>query len=183
MIEVHGPYLHGSGFPAVNGLNKLELFKPNLPLSIAKRNPGGFGIKERNHFASEFGCSTMSSFESMAPTLHPSHWGLHGGAPADECLPGFSKTCSGDNVMAQRNYPCDNIIAVYFGSKHNLSEVGEEAFKKQLYLCMIGQALYMKSTIESRRSRNELGCLGKFILSFLQFPSEESECILSVAAE
>ena len=23
--------------------------------------------------------------------------------------------CDGDNVMAQRNYPCDNIVNVYFG--------------------------------------------------------------------
>ena len=36
--------------------------------------------------------------------------------------------------MAQRNYPCDSIIDVYFGTM-DLSAVGEQAFKKQLYHC------------------------------------------------
>lgn len=35
----------------------------------------------RNIFGSEFGAVVMSSFESMAPTLAPEHWGLHGGQP------------------------------------------------------------------------------------------------------
>lgn len=160
MVEVHGPYMHGSGFPAVNGMNQLSLFSANLPVRFGKLDPSAFGVEARNFFASEYGCSAMSSFESMSPLLHPSHWSLHGGEPADKCLPGFSKQCTGKNPMAQRNYPCDNIIAVYFGEKYNLSEVGERAFKTQLYLCMMGQALYMKSTIEHRRSRNELGSLG-----------------------
>lgn len=60
--------------------------------------------------------------------------------------------------MAQRNYACDNIIDVYFG-KMDLTEVGEQAFKKQLYLCMLGQALLIKSNIETRRSLNELGII------------------------
>ncbi len=35
--------------------------------------------------------------------------------------------------MAQRNYPCDNIIFTYFGQM-DLSGVGEQEFKKQLYV-------------------------------------------------
>lgn len=37
------------------------------------------GLGHRNIFGSEFGAVVMSSFESMAPTLAPEHWGLHGG--------------------------------------------------------------------------------------------------------
>ena len=40
-----------------------------------------------------------------------------------------------------------------------LCQVGEQAFKKQLYLCMMGQALLIKSNIETRRSLNELGII------------------------
>ena len=48
----------------------------------------------------------MSSFESMAPTLAKEHWSLHGGAPPDNCAAGgsFGHSCTGSNVMAQRNY-------------------------------------------------------------------------------
>jgi len=60
--------------------------------------------------------------------------------------------------MAQRNYPCDNIIIAYFGEM-DLTAVGEQAFKKQLYFCMLGQALLIKSNIETRRSKNELGII------------------------
>jgi hypothetical protein len=60
--------------------------------------------------------------------------------------------------MAQRNYPCDNIIDVYWG-KQDFSQTGEAAFKKQLYQCLIGQALEMKGDIEVRRSTNEWGKL------------------------
>jgi len=38
-----------------------------------------------------------------------------------------------------------------------LNPVGELAFKKQLYQCLSGQALVMKSDIESRRASNEFG--------------------------
>ena len=43
------------------------------------------GLGHRNIFGSEFGAVVMSSFESMAPTLAPEHWGLHGGQK--EALP------------------------------------------------------------------------------------------------
>jgi len=53
-------------------------------------------------------------------------------------------------------YPCDNIIEVYFG-KQDFSKTGEAAFKKQMYQCLMGQALEMKGDIETRRSTNEWG--------------------------
>jgi hypothetical protein len=123
----------------------------------------------------------------MAPTLAPEHWGVHGGAPPDSCGGGFERYCNGTNVvrsrrrrgarararrrqprshnaplpplqMAQRNYPCDNIILQYFGPT-NFDAVGEAAFKKDLWQCMLGQALLLKSVIEVRRSTNQYGHL------------------------
>jgi hypothetical protein len=60
--------------------------------------------------------------------------------------------------MSGRNYPCDNIIEVYFG-KSNFDLVGADAFKKQLWQCMIGQALLMKQTTEGKRLGNRFGVL------------------------
>ena len=63
--------------------------------------------------------------------------------------------------QAERNYPCDNLILGYFGNTkataHSLDEIGEEAFKRQLYQCMVAQALAMSSDIETRRSINTFG--------------------------
>ena len=49
-IETHGPYQHGSGFPAVNGGSTLQLFDANLPLQL-KPTPTGLALP--NVFASE----------------------------------------------------------------------------------------------------------------------------------
>ena len=60
--------------------------------------------------------------------------------------------------MAQRNYPCDSIIFQYFGgSKADLDVVGEMSFKKQLYQCLIGQALVLNGYIQQHRSTNTYG--------------------------
>ena len=100
-LETHGPYQHGSGFPAVNGHAGLHLFAPNIPTAVdAAAGPTGPGLP--NVFASEFGAVAMSSFESMAPTLAPEHWGLHAGQPDDTCAGGFEQQCKGPNVMAER---------------------------------------------------------------------------------
>lgn len=60
-------------------------------------------------------------------------------------------------------YPCDNFITAYFGNNAaviaSLNETGEAAFKRQLYQCTLGQALYLKSDIEQRRSDNQFGCV------------------------
>ncbi len=44
------------------------------------------------------------------------------------------RTCTGNNVAAQRNYPCDNYLIVYFGDNAAfLNSTGEAVFKEQLY--------------------------------------------------
>jgi len=139
-IETHGPYQHGNGYPggAVNGGDKLILFPSNIPPAL-KIAPMSIHLK--GTFASEFGCVAMSSFESMSKTLTgPKDWSLH------------------SPPMKQRNYPCDNIIIVYWGQQ-NFSEYGEQAFKKQLYQCLIGQALNLKSNVEVRRATNNFGTI------------------------
>jgi len=157
-IETHGPYQHGAGFPAVNGAASLYLFDANIP---TKLSPTATGLRYPNVFASEFGAVVYSSFESMAPTLLPSHWGLHGGQPDDTCHGGFSLSCEGVNVMAERNYPVDNMVDVYFGTKGSayFNTTGEAIFKRQLYQSMLAQALNIKSNIETRRGSNELGVI------------------------
>ena len=60
--------------------------------------------------------------------------------------------------MSDRNYPCDNIIDVYFGAS-NFDLVGADVFKKQLWQCMTGQALLIKQNIETRRSKNIFGII------------------------
>ena len=121
----------------------------HIPLTNITRVESGLG--RRSWFSSEGGTIVMSSFESMAPTLHPKHWSLHGGDPPDVCKAGgaFGHVCtSGHNVMAERNYPCDDLIWTYFGdaSLPALEEVGETAFKRQLYQCQLAQALLMTQT-------------------------------------
>jgi hypothetical protein len=156
-IEVHGPYIHGNGFPSVNGGNKLSLIDPKIPLNLGQKD---VGPTFQNQMASEFGAPVMSSFESMSATLAPEHWALHAGQPDDNCDGSWDSTCKGDNVMAQRNYPCDNFIYTYFGSSgHNFNVTGEANFKKQLYQCMIAQALLLKQNIEELRGGNTYGIL------------------------
>ena len=159
------PYPRSPPFPAKA---PLQLFPANTPITITQ-HAEEMGVAQPNTFASEFGCSVFSSFESMAPTLAEAHWGVHGGAPqADcrepditnafwrECKPG--KDGGPENVMAERNYPCDPLLIVYFGlERSELDATGEEAFKKQLYLCMLGQAIEMKADIETRRASNTFG--------------------------
>lgn len=156
VIESHGPYQHGTGFPAVNGATTLQPFHSDIPITIQHGTP--LGVDAPNQFASEFGCVGWSSFESVSPTLDKEHWALHGGGALDNCTSKFANTCQGDNVMAERNYPCDSIIQVYFG-KQDLGATGAWDFKRQLYMCMLGQALRMKGDIETRRGRNQLGLL------------------------
>jgi beta-mannosidase len=158
-IETHGPYQHGGGTPGVNGDNNLKLFDAHLPVTFPEPQ-ASTGPQLENVFASEFGSSVFSSFESMAPTLDPKHWGVHAGMAPDNCTGGFAKECVGSNVMSDRNYPCDNIIDVYFGSQTgDFDQVGEHVFKKHLWQCMVGQALLLKSNIESRRSTNSFGVI------------------------
>jgi len=158
-IETHGYYQHGTGFPAVNGDPKLFPFYANLPIKVDVEDTS---LGHQNIFGSEFGSVVMSSFESMAPTLAPEHWGLHGGQKKDQCdSSGWPNTCKGDNVMAQRNYPCDSLIDAYFGlhPEAYFNSTGPAIFQQQLYQCMLSQTLILKSDIETRRSYNQFGTL------------------------
>jgi len=158
-IEIHGPYEHGTGFPAVNGWGDKYDVALTVPLVLKQKETTG--LRYPNVFASEFGCSVMSSFESMSATLKPEHWGMHGGEPWDTCGKGFHGECKGSNVMAERNYPCDNIIEAYFGSEavKDINQTGVGVFQKHLYMCMLGQAMHIKGDIEARRATNTFGLL------------------------
>ena len=73
--ETHGPYQHGEGFATVNSGAGLGLFGANVPPGLGPSvatGPAWWGT-----YASEFGGSVFSSWESMAPTLAPADWGLH----------------------------------------------------------------------------------------------------------
>ena len=48
-------------------------------------------------------------------------------------------TDGGTNVMAQRNYPCDSQIVAYFGDAQSRNATGVNAFRRQLWQCMIAQ--------------------------------------------
>jgi len=62
--------------------------------------------------------------------------------------------------MAQRNYPTDNYMTVYFGEGVDRSAVGEGAFKAQLFQAMVGQALNVAYVIMQKRLSN---CFGTMI--------------------
>jgi hypothetical protein len=127
------------------------------------------GVGQPNVYASEFGTTGSSSFESMSATLSPRHWGLHGGMAADTCsnnTPGKVQcvgqhACTGDNPMTQRNYGCDGAIRLFFGNRTtvDLAATGEVAFKGQLYLCQLVQAIVLKQVYEARRAQNAYGHL------------------------
>jgi len=140
----------------VNGPNNIDLPPTFIP---PKYSPASkYGVGQPNQFASEFGAVTLQSFESMTATLAPEHWGIHGGAPSDTCGGGFAKSCKGDNVMAQRNYPMDGMIEAFFG-KQDFNATGEGPFKQQCYQSMIAQALNIKGEVEQQRSKNMFGTI------------------------
>lgn len=130
---------------------------PEILINITRTD---LGPQFKSTFISEFGVSTMSSFESMSAFLDEDHWGIHGGAAPDRCTHVYEELndCVGNNSFAQRNYPCDSHIAHYFGGI-DLDGVGKEAFQRQLYLCMISQLLWTKSVIETYRASNSYGTL------------------------
>lgn len=88
-------------------MGNLALFDANLPVSLSSDSTG---IAMQNTFASEFGCVTYSSFESMSATLEPEHWGLHAGMKGTVCK---GKDCPNENPLSERNYPCDNILITW----------------------------------------------------------------------
>ena len=135
-------------------------FDPMLPPGVSPGAPAGVGAS--SYFVSEFGSSTMSSFESMSGTLAPNSWGLHGGGVPSTCVPEaggtFYNNCTGRNAMAQRSWAADNLVWSYFGPAL-LNASGEAGFKGALFQSMIAGALNMQSVVESHRGSNCLGTL------------------------
>lgn len=110
-LESHGPYMRSFSYsyPGVNGLDVHFPYR-NTPPKLKKVN---VGHNYPNQFVSEFGSSTMSSFESMTGTITSKHWSLHGGSNPDECENdyGNKNTCNGTNVMAERVRICDRCLS------------------------------------------------------------------------
>lgn len=57
--EQHGPYQHGSGFPAVNGIGMDGPIDPMLPPTLVA-STANYGVAAQGVFVSEFGASSMS---------------------------------------------------------------------------------------------------------------------------
>eukprot|EP01052_Picozoa_sp_SAG31_P011930 SAG31_NODE_687_length_12813_cov_2.597216_12_plen_304_part_00 len=149
--ESHGPYLGGSGFITdekgvgytrdhPEHMVPLKLFEPETPPMFSV---GATGIEQPGTFTSEFGAVTMSSFESLSATLKPEHWSLH------------------SEPFRERNWPADGIIASFFGnsSRAALDEIGTIPLQRQVYMSMVGQALWIKSQVEIFRAKNIFGTL------------------------
>jgi hypothetical protein len=134
-----------------------------FPLQYLPAPGTPFGVGQNTVFASEFGATSMSSFEAMSAMLAPRSWSLHGGDLPADCAPvagnAFEFVCSGPNAMAQRNWACDNLIWGYFGPGLLNASAGEAAFKGQLFQCAIASALNLQQNIESRRAQNQAGML------------------------
>lgn len=156
VFETHSPYQGGSGFPCVNGQDDIKLFDPMMPNSF--NNQTKVGLSSPSVFVSEFGSIGFSSFHSLSAVISPSFWALHGASPPDTCVGGPDKVCTGNNVFAQRNYPCDNLIVTYFGEQ-DFETVNEKRFRGHLYECMLAQAFDVKGVIEQQRSQNVYGTI------------------------
>ena len=97
----------------------------------------------------------------MHVLLSEDNWGLHGSQEQhSNCTVIYESLneCSGSNVAAQRNYPCDSHIKAYFGDI-DLNTTGQLAFQVQLLQCLLSQTLWIKGEIELIRSTNSYGSL------------------------
>ena len=161
--EVHGPYLGGGGWPTVNGNGPpARAYDPGLPPVLSSAPASTYGVSAPGVFTSEFGVGQPASFEIISSTLSAEFWGMHGGAnPPDTCTAGFNHVCTGGNVMAQRNYGCDDAWISYFpaGMSVTLDDSGAAPFSAQLYLCQLATTLALQSAVEKLRSTNRWGAL------------------------
>ncbi|CAD7966357.1 unnamed protein product, partial [Amoebophrya sp. A120] len=203
-LESHGPYLHGSGFDTINAESPAVVeFDVGIPLVIhlcrdAEKDHGTLAQggdscrgaagtlslpealtnqpSQPPGFVSEFGSSTMSSFETLSPLLRKEHWSLEGGngTSSSDCnvTDRVRPACAGENPMSQRNYACRNLLEGYFGDRNDRLELHgktesrsspvvalsteepertEQNFRLQLYLCALGQALRVTTWIDQLR--------------------------------
>jgi len=139
VIEQHGWYFYGNGWPTVMNMSNIESWNIDVPETLNNAYPAT-GPHYPSKYISEFGSVGMSSFESMSSLLEQEHWSLH------------------SPPMFYRNYACDNFVLMYFG-KQNLNATGKAALQAQLYFCNIGQAIFLKGYIESFRAGNTFGTL------------------------
>lgn len=166
--ERHGPYTAGVGAGNWSTVvrdpwSQAHYFNPGIPLAYLPEPGTAAGPGAPTVFASEFGTMSMSSFEAMTGSLAPSSWSLHGGDAPSSCVPAsggaFSMNCTGRNAMAQRNWPCDNLIWSYFGPVLLNASAGDFTFKGQLFQCSIASAIHMQLDIEQRRAQNQAGTI------------------------
>jgi hypothetical protein len=165
--ERHGTYQAGVGQDwstvMTDPWSQAHTFDPAMPLTYLPGPGAAAGAGAPTVFASEFGATSMSSFEAMSATLAPRSWSLHGGDVPADCTPTslnkFMNNCTGPNAMAQRSWACDNLIWSYFGPALLSAGASEATFKGQLFLCAIASALSLKQNIEGRRASNQLGTL------------------------
>jgi hypothetical protein len=143
VLETHGYYQHGDGYKTVNSkdglLSPFSVNQPPVMGTMAVSGPACPGT-----YASEFGAVAISSWESLSPTLAPEHYGLHNAA------------------MAQRNYAVDNFVVATANTPWPSgfdNATGQLALQKALYFAMLGQALWVKSDIEGRKSSNSFGTI------------------------
>ena len=143
-VESHGPYVGDlPQFYAGLGMT------PNFSTAVFQKM-GHFasdlatGPSHPGHFTSEFGCTGLSSFESMSPSLPASQWSVESAS------------------MRLRNHPPRNQIERYFGvgvGPNSLDTVGKSAFQRQLYQHTMAQAWWIKMMLEQSRRTNEWGML------------------------
>lgn len=143
--------LFASGFLTISAPTTGGVLKP-WPAAMPNVLPAAIatGPQLPGLFNSEFGFLAPPAFESLAPSLSPNDWGLHG------------------PEMFWRDWPCDSQIITYFNvSAAFLDEFGDDSFKAQLFLCSIAQSVNMKNFIEQRRAQNFLGNLLWQVINFV----------------
>ena len=100
-------------------------------------SPGSTG-----YFVSEFGVTGMASFESLAPSFAAEHWGVH------------------TQPWRFRNHMPDSMGFSYFGANRAVFDrVGKAELQAQLYMSMVGQALFYSSMLAEFRSTNIHGSI------------------------
>jgi hypothetical protein len=140
--EQHGPYNNGNGgmWRTINSNGGGGLFTD--PALLVAVQPGFLvSAGQPGYFKSETGCTSLSSYESMAATLTPTEYGVN------------------TEPFRERNYASNSLILSYFGAHRDMSAVGVEALQSQTYLSMLAASLERKSDIESWRSTGIWGML------------------------